>query len=352
MKITLKNLSKNYGSVTAVQDLSLDIPDGELVCLLGPSGCGKSTTLFMIAGLESPTEGQIFFDNKEVSHMDPEDRDIGMVFQNYALYPHMSVEDNILFPLRMRRIPRTEQKKRLSEIAQKLQISDLLRRKVPQLSGGQQQRIAIARALIKEPSILLLDEPLSNLDARLRIELRGEIRALQQKLGITTIFVTHDQEEAMSISDRILLMEQGVLQQYATPQELYHNPANLFVAGFLGNPPMNRIPCIRSENMISVPDVPDWNLADLHPKICGTVGTHAVLGIRPEDLSVSEKGDLSAQVCSVQTLGKEIYLNLKAGRLFLTACLRWDRNYEIGDFLFFSVQHCYLFPTPLREGDS
>ena len=350
MKITVKNLSKTYGSVPAVQDLSLDISDGELVCLLGPSGCGKSTTLSMIAGLEAPSEGQIFFDGKEVTHLDPEDRDIGMVFQNYALYPHMSVAENILFPLRMRRIPRAEQKRRLGEIARKLQITDLLRRKVPQLSGGQQQRVAIARALVKEPSILLLDEPLSNLDARLRIELRGEIRMLQKKLGITTIFVTHDQEEAMSISDRILLMDHGVLQQYATPQELYRNPANLFVAGFLGNPPMNRIPCICSGQTISVPDAPDWHLTALRPKCRGTVGTRAVLGIRPEDLTVCEKGHISAQICTVQTLGKEIYLNLKAGALPLTACLRWNRNYEVGEFLSFAIQQSYLFPAPPGEG--
>ena len=346
MKITVKQLSKQFGPVHAVRDLSFEVPDGELVCLLGPSGCGKSTTLSMIAGLETATNGQIFFDDEEVSRVEPEDRDIGMVFQNYALYPHMSVADNILFPLRMRRIPRAERKRRLEDIAGKLQITELLHRRVPQLSGGQQQRVAIARALIKRPSILLLDEPLSNLDARLRIELRDEIRNLQKRLGITTIFVTHDQEEAMSISDRILLLNHGVLQQYASPQELYRSPANLFVAGFLGNPPMNRISCRVENGKLSAVHAPQWDLSGLHPICRESIPEHAVLGIRPEDLTVSDRGNLTAQVRSVQTLGKEIYLKLQQGTQPLTACLRWDRNFEIGETVRLEAQRSYLFPEP------
>ena len=243
MKIRLENITKIFKTTTAVDNISFTIEDGEMICLLGPSGCGKSTTLSMVAGLEKPTEGEIYFDDKPMSGVEAEDRDIGMVFQNYALYPHMSVRDNIMFPLKMRHVPKAERVARMTQVAEMLQIKELLYRKPGQLSGGQQQRVAIARALIKEPKILLLDEPFSNLDARLRIELRDDIRALQQKLKITTIFVTHDQEEAMSISDRILLMKNGVLQQYSTPQEMYRNPANLFVASFLGNPPINKLDC-------------------------------------------------------------------------------------------------------------
>lgn len=230
MKIQLKHLTKKFKDVVAVQDVNCTIENGEMVCLLGPSGCGKSTTLAMIAGLEMPTEGAIYFDGQDMSGFEAEHRDIGMVFQDYALYPHMTVSENIQFPLKMRSVKKKERLEKVSQIAEMLQITKLLHRKPGQLSGGQQQRVAIARALVKQPKILLLDEPFSNLDARLRIELREDIRTLQKKLGITTIFVTHDQEEAMSISDRIILMNQGCVQQYGTPQELYRSPNNLFVA--------------------------------------------------------------------------------------------------------------------------
>ena len=231
MVIILKDITKKFRNTTAVKGLSVEIREGELVCLLGPSGCGKSTTLSMIAGLEPPTKGDIFFDGKRVNQVEAEDRDIGMVFQNYALYPHMTVGRNIEFPLRMRHIAKAQREERVRAVAGMMQIEDLLNRRPSQLSGGQQQRVAIARALVKRPKILLLDEPFSNLDARLRIELRDEIRSLQKQLGITTIFVTHDQEEAMSISDRILLLKEGVMQQYSTPKDMYTHPANRFTAG-------------------------------------------------------------------------------------------------------------------------
>ena len=218
MRIRLENLTKRYQEVTAVDHLNLEIEDGDLVCLLGPSGCGKSTTLSIIAGLEQATEGSIYFDEENVGGLEAEERDIGMVFQDYALYPHMTVQENIAFPLKMQGWKKKDRIEKVKEAAKMLQIEEYLKRKPGKLSGGQQQRVAIARAIVKNPKILLLDEPLSNLDARLRIELRDEIRRVQKQLGITTIFVTHDQEEALSISDKILLMEKGKISQYSSPK--------------------------------------------------------------------------------------------------------------------------------------
>lgn len=352
MKIRLEHITKVFKTTTAVSDLSFTIDDGEMICLLGPSGCGKSTTLSMVAGLEKPTQGEIYFDDCPMSGIEAENRDIGMVFQNYALYPHMSVGENIQFPLKMRHLPKAERQEKMLAAAKMMQIQNLIHRKPAQLSGGQQQRVAIARALIKQPQILLLDEPFSNLDARLRIELRNDIRALQQKLGITTIFVTHDQEEAMSISDRILLMNHGVLQQYATPQEMYHSPANLFVAGFLGNPPINLLDCTYENHTVSICNS-NWQLHGVSPILCGQEPdrqTPMVLGIRPEDLVVTSQGEgITASVTAIQTLGKEIYLKLAQGEHTLTACLNWDHDYQIGDTLTLQAKRTYLFPKPLSE---
>ncbi len=349
MKIRLENITKIFKTTTAVDNISFTIADGEMICLLGPSGCGKSTTLSMVAGLEKPTEGEIYFDDRPMSGVEAEDRDIGMVFQNYALYPHMSVRDNIMFPLKMRHVPKAQRVERMNQVAEMLQIKDLLYRKPGQLSGGQQQRVAIARALSKEPKILLLDEPFSNLDARLRIELRDDIRALQQKLKITTIFVTHDQEEAMSISDRILLMKNGILQQYSTPQEMYRNPANLFVASFLGNPPINKLDCTIENETITAAGA-QWMLDALKPVICGELEKDAVLGVRPEDITVVDCGEhMSATVTAMQTLGKEVYLKLYYQDHLLTACLNWDHDYKIGDTLKLKFKKCYLFPAPQKD---
>ena len=246
MKITINNLTKIFPArkktdheVTAVNDMSIEIPSGKLVGLLGPSGCGKSTTLFMLSGLEEPTSGSIFFGDDDVTDLAPEKRGIGLVFQNYALYPHMTVEQNIMFPLTNMRIPKDEAKQRALEAASLVQIEELMGRKPSELSGGQQQRVAIARALVKMPNVLLLDEPLSNLDARLRLQTREEIKRIQVETGITTVFVTHDQEEAMSICDIMVVMKLGVVQQIGEPQAIYDDPANLFVANFLGTPPIN-----------------------------------------------------------------------------------------------------------------
>ena len=246
MKITITSLTKVFAprkktehEVTAVNNMNIEIPSGKLVGLLGPSGCGKSTTLFMLSGLEEPTEGHILFGDDDVTFLSPDKRGIGLVFQNYALYPHMTVEQNIMFPLLNMKINKEEAKQRAYDAAALVQIEDLLKRKPNELSGGQQQRVAIARALVKMPNVLLLDEPLSNLDARLRIQTREEIKRIQQETGITTVFVTHDQEEAMSICDIMVVMKLGVVQQVGEPQHIYDDPDNLFVANFLGTPPIN-----------------------------------------------------------------------------------------------------------------
>lgn len=251
MKVLLQNVSKHFGQTKAVDDVTLEIKDGKLTGLLGPSGCGKSTTLYLISGLEKPTSGRIFFDEQDVTDLEPEERGIGLVFQNYALYPHMTVLQNIMFPLENMKVPKEEAKKRAMEMARLTRVDALAGRKPSQLSGGQQQRVAIARALVKNPKVLLLDEPLSNLDARLRIEMRSEIRRIQLETGVTTIFVTHDQEEAMNITDEIVLMKDGTFLQQCSPQEMYVHPDNLFVASFLGNPPINIVKgCIKDGMML------------------------------------------------------------------------------------------------------
>jgi len=242
VRVALEGVSMRFGKVAAVDALSVEFAFGEFVVILGPSGCGKSTTLFLLAGLYVPTEGEIRFDGRVVNALPPERRNVGLVFQNYALYPHMSVFDNIAFPLRMQRRPREERQERVLAVARMLYIDHLLERKPSQLSGGQQQRVAIARALVKRPDLLLLDEPLSNLDARLRLEMREEIRRVQREIGITTVLVTHDQEEALSLADRILVMRDGKAVQFAPPEELYEFPTDRFVAHFVGNPPMNFFP--------------------------------------------------------------------------------------------------------------
>lgn len=301
MELRLENLTKIFTNktgieTTAVKNLDITIEDGTLVGLLGPSGCGKSTTLFMIAGLEKPTGGKIFFGDDDVTKLAPEKRGIGLVFQNYALYPHMTVYNNILFPLENLDVPRDEAIARVKEMADLVGIGTLLDRKPSQLSGGQQQRVAIARALVKRPRVLLLDEPLSNLDARLRLQMREEIKRIQRETGITTIFVTHDQEEAMSISDKMVVLDFGVKQQYASPQSMYTDPENLFVAKFLGNPPINTLEAevkkgylmINDKKFMDV-DVPD--------------GKYDV-GLRPENFRAVEKG-FTVDIKNIYHIGRD-----------------------------------------------
>lgn len=311
MKIVLQNLTKKFpargrksqGEVTAVDDFTCEIPDGELMGLLGPSGCGKSTTLNMICGLEKTTGGNIFFGEEDVTALAPELRGVGMVFQNYALYPHLSVRDNIRFPLEnlkgKNKLSKEEMERRVMEAAGLVQIEELMDRRPKELSGGQQQRVAIARALVKMPRVLLLDEPLSNLDARLRLQTREEIRRIQKKTGITTVFVTHDQDEAMSISDRIAVMNHGVLMQLGKPQEVYDNPANLFVAKFLGTPPINVFEGTVENGMLYIGD-------DAVLPAGGVPDQKVWTGIRPEGFILKEDGPFACQLNRVEVMGRDV----------------------------------------------
>lgn len=310
MKIQLQELTKSFpgrgrnsSRVTAVKDFNFEIPDGELIGLLGPSGCGKSTTLNMICGLEKPTSGRILFGDKDVTTLPPEKRGVGMVFQNYALYPHLTVRQNIIFPLQnlkgKEKLSKAEMGKRAMDAAALVQIRELMDRKPGELSGGQQQRVAIARALVKLPHVLLLDEPLSNLDARLRLQTREEIRKIQRTTKITTVFVTHDQEEAMSISDRIVVMKAGVVQQIGKPQEVYDDPVNLFVAKFLGTPPINVWKGeIRNEKLC----IGDAVLLDAP----GQKDRAVFVGIRPEGFVLKEDGPLICRLGGVEVMGRDI----------------------------------------------
>lgn len=310
MKIQLQELTKSFpgrgrnsSRVMAVKDFNFEIPDGELIGLLGPSGCGKSTTLNMICGLEKPTSGRILFGDKDVTTLPPEKRGVGMVFQNYALYPHLTVRQNIIFPLQnlkgKEKLSKAEMEKRAMDAAALVQIRELMDRKPGELSGGQQQRVAIARALVKLPHVLLLDEPLSNLDARLRLQTREEIRKIQRATKITTVFVTHDQEEAMSISDRIVVMKAGVVQQIGKPQEVYDDPVNLFVAKFLGTPPINVWKGeIRNEKLC----IGDAVLLDAP----GQKDRAVFVGIRPEGFVLKEGGPLICRLGGVEVMGRDI----------------------------------------------
>ena len=309
MKVVLQNLTKKFPNrnkkgddVIAVNNFDFEIPDGKLIGLLGPSGCGKSTTLNLICGLEAPTSGKIFFGDDDVTRLPPENRGVGLVFQNYALYPHLTVMENILFPLQNLRgaakLTKAQMNEKALEAARLVQIDQLLERKPSELSGGQQQRVAIARALVKMPRVLLLDEPLSNLDARLRLQTREEIRRIQQETGITTIFVTHDQDEAMSISDMIVVMKEGVVQQIGAPQDVYDNPDNLFVATFLGTPPINVLDgqvkggqlYIGSAAVCLAPGVKDQPVS---------------VGIRPEGFVLDENGPFEVSLSRVEVMGRD-----------------------------------------------
>ncbi|HVZ14720.1 MAG TPA: ABC transporter ATP-binding protein [Bauldia sp.] len=300
-RIELVGLEKAWGSVTAVDDVNLAVEDGEFVALLGPSGCGKTTTLFMLAGIYKPTAGRLLFDGHEVNDVEAKDRNIGIVFQSYALYPHMTVRDNIAFPLRFKSTSQAERQRRVEEAAALVRVQELLDRRPSQLSGGQQQRVALARALVKQPQLLLLDEPLSNLDATLRLTMRSEIKQLQAKLGLTTILVTHDQLEATTMADRIVCMNKGRIEQVDGPDDLYARPNSLFVAGFIGAPPINLLPGVAGPAGVSVGEA---SLA-LSGKAAGPV----TLGIRPENITVG--GPLPADVVQIEPMGREVLYLLR-----------------------------------------
>jgi inositol-phosphate transport system ATP-binding protein len=302
--VRLEGLTKHFGSVVALQALDLDVRAGEMVAFLGPSGCGKTTTLLMVAGIYRPTAGRIYFGERRVEDLHPRDRDVGMVFQSYALYPHLTLFENIAFPLRLKRVPGEEIGRKVRQTADLLGIAGVLDRRPAHVSGGQQQRAALARALIKEPQVLLLDEPLSNLDAQIRLQARGEIRRLQQQLGVTSILVTHDQAEALAMADRIAVFATGALQQFAAPDELYRRPANAFVARFVGHPPMNLLEG-RFENGQFVIGALRLPAPGRHP------GGPGFLGIRPEDATLD--GEVPVRVTVVEPLGREILLTLRLG---------------------------------------
>ena len=328
MKVTIQNLTKRFASTTAVNNFSAVIESGELIALLGPSGCGKSTMLNMISGILPVTEGKIYFDEDDVTDLSPEKRGVGLVFQNYALYPHMTVLENICFPLEIKKVKKEERIKRAKEMAKLVHVDMLLDRKPSQLSGGQQQRVAIARALVKHPRILLLDEPLSNLDARLRIEMREEIRRIQQETGITTVFVTHDQEEAMSISDHIILMKDGFLQQIARPQELYDEPSNCFVADFLGTPPINKTYGVVKNGKILLDG--DCNV-ELEAAKNLEEGREVTLSMRAEAIIVGEECKACEGIVEeVYVMGKEVLAYVLLGDKKVRAYIQADNKFEKG----------------------
>ena len=339
MRIILQNLTKCFPSrnkksnevVTAVKDLDIEIPDGKLIGLLGPSGCGKSTTLYMICGLQKPTSGKIFFGDSDVTNLEPEHRGVGLVFQNYALYPHLTVKQNILFPLQnlkgAEKLTKEQMLDRAQQAADLVQIGELMDRKPNELSGGQQQRVAIARALVKTPRVLLLDEPLSNLDARLRLQTREEIKRIQRETNVTTVFVTHDQEEAMSISDMIVVMKKGVVQQVGEPQKVYDDPDNLFVAQFLGTPPINTFDghvkggklYIGEDEVLDIPAITD--------------DKDVAVGIRPEGFIPNENGKLRGKLVNVEVMGRDcsvVFTNEKSQKLNVRAIIDADLKIATG----------------------
>jgi multiple sugar transport system ATP-binding protein len=332
--ITFEHLTKRFDDTVAVDDLNIEVPDGELLVLVGPSGCGKTTALRMLAGLEDISSGRVLIGDTVVNNVAPGRRDVAMVFQSYALYPHMTVYDNLAFSLRNRRLPKSEIDRRVKDAAEVLELAQLLKRKPKQLSGGQRQRVALGRAIVREPAVFLMDEPLSNLDAALRLQTRAEILKLQKRLGTTTIYVTHDQVEAMTMGDRIAVMKLGVLQQIGTPHQLYTNPANTFVAGFIGSPAMNLLPA----SMMGIAD--DTRLA----------------GFRPEHVEVANgAGDaarIDAQVEVVEYLGDEQIVHLASGPAELVAKLPTSVQLAAGDQRSFAVARDKLYLFDAESGDS
>lgn len=359
-RVRICKLTKKFGKVIAVKSLNLDIADREFLVLLGPSGCGKTTTLRCIAGLEHPDEGEIYIGDALVNDVPPKDRDIAMVFQSYALYPHMTVFDNIAFPLKMRKVPKDEIVERVKRTAEFLKISHLLNRRPAQLSGGEAQRVALGRAIVREPKVFLMDEPLSNLDAKLRVYMRAELKRLQRELKTTTIYVTHDQVEAMSMADRVAIMSGGVLQQVGTPEEIYSNPRNIFVAGFIGSPPMNFIDCTFIEreegafleaSTFTLP-IPDTVRDAIKER---ATGPELVLGVRPEDIKLYRKqtpsANISGQVYVVEPLGSELIYDLKIEDSLVKAKAPSDFKVEMGEkiWLSFSIEKIHIFDKRTEE---
>ena len=364
-EVKLINVWKKFGEVVAVQDMNIHIKDGEFMILLGPSGCGKTTTLRMIAGLEEPTKGQIYVGDKLVADPEkgvfvpPKDRDIAMVFQSYALYPHMTVYNNIAFPLKLRKVPKQEIDKRVREVAEMLGLTELLKRKPRELSGGQRQRVALGRAIVRKPQVFLMDEPLSNLDAKLRVKMRAELKKLQRQLGVTTIYVTHDQVEAMTMGDRIAVINQGVLQQVGAPDEVYNKPANVFVGGFIGSPAMNFLDAsiVEDEGGVWV-DFGEFRLKLLEDQAevlreLNYIGKEVIFGIRPEDIydamfaqvKIPGENMVKAVVDIVENLGSERIVHLRVEGITFVGAFHAESRIKEGQEVdvVFDVRKVHIF---------
>ena len=337
-EIQLRNLSKRWGSFVGVDKFDLTISDREFLVLLGPSGCGKTTTMRMIAGLETPTDGEIFVDGAKINDLEPKDRDVAMVFQNYGLYPTMTVRENIRFPLKVRGVPRAEHDAMIQRAADMVELGDLLDRLPKELSGGQRQRVALARAIVRRPTVFLMDEPLSNLDAKLRVSTRAQIKNLQHELAVTTLYVTHDQIEAMTLADRVVVMNKGEIQQIGTPTEIYDRPANTFVAGFIGSPAMNLVSGSISGGTFTGPNVTIKGLKADDGAI--------TLGFRAEDVEVVKRGgDAKAPVYSMELLGDATQVSIRSGSEILSGKAPKDFRAEIGAPIGFKIDAavCHLF---------
>ncbi len=343
-EIQLRNLNKRWGSFVAVDDFNLTIADQEFLVLLGPSGCGKTTTMRMIAGLEDATSGDIIVDGKRVNDLDPKDRDVAMVFQSYALYPNMDVYENIRFPLKVRKTDQSDHKAAVMRAAEMVELTDFLHRRPAELSGGQRQRVALARAIVRKPNVFLMDEPLSNLDAKLRVSTRAQIKNLSHELKVTTIYVTHDQIEAMTLADRVVVMNKGIVQQVGTPTDIYDMPANAFVAGFIGSPAMNLMEGTLKNGVFEGKNVRIEGLPAGH-------GGPVTLGFRAEDASLAQTGEIAAPVYSMELLGEATMITLRAGGGLVS--VKADKEYraDIGSPVAISVPPaiCHLFDATTGE---
>ncbi|EBA13278.1 ABC transporter ATP-binding protein [Roseobacter sp. CCS2] len=344
-EIQLRKVSKRWGSFVGVQSFDLTIADQEFLVLLGPSGCGKTTTMRMIAGLEDVTDGDILVDGKRINDLEPKDRDVAMVFQSYALYPNLNVYENIRFPLKVRGIPQSEHEERVMRASAMVELDEFLHRKPAELSGGQRQRVALARAIVREPNVFLMDEPLSNLDAKLRVSTRAQIKNLSHELKVTTIYVTHDQIEAMTLADRVVVMSKGVVQQVGTPTEIYDNPANTFVAGFIGSPAMNLVDG----------EVSNGTFTAKNMSIAGLPTTHSgpvTLGFRAEDATVAASdAEINSAVYSLELLGEATMVTMRAGGTIVSVKSGKDYRVEIGEAVHASIpaEICHLFDQKTGE---
>lgn len=342
-EVLLSNINKRWGDVYGVKDINLSIADKEFLVLLGPSGCGKTTTMRIVAGLEFPTEGDVRIGDRSVNRLEPKDRDVAMVFQNYGLYPNMTVYENIRFPLKIRKIPAAEHDQRVQKAATMVELGPLLDRKPKALSGGQRQRVALARAIVREPTVFLMDEPLSNLDAKLRVTMRAQLKNLQHQLAVTTIYVTHDQIEAMTLADRVVVMNAGQIMQIGTPQEVYNKPANLFVAGFIGSPAMNLIPGEVNNGTFIAENI---KISGINSRNNGSL----TLGYRAEDVTVttdSASAQITAPIYSVELLGDATMITVNAGGDLVSAKADKDFQQQIGTTISLHIdpQHVHLFDS-------